>query len=392
MKTWGTTWGTTRGSPAQHLAALAAVGVTLVVVNWMLGAAPGLQTAVLLYLLPVTLAATRWGFGPSITAAVAAVLAHDLLFIEPVGRLTVARLDEGIGLGLLLFTALVTSQLAVQARRGAETARAAEIARQSDALKSALLRTVSHDLRTPLASIKASVSALRQPETVYSDEDRAELLAAIEEETDHLTRLVTDLLDVSRLEAGALVVHRRPQDLGEHVLDVVRRSRSRLGARSVHLDLPENLPPVAYDYAQIDRVLTNVLENAALYTPSDSAILIGAGRNGGHLWLSIADRGPGVPAGDRARIFQPFERGPTAGHGPNARHGAGSGGGGGRDAVGAARGVDAARGSGLGLAIARGFAEAHGGHLWVEDAPGGGARFVLTLPLAPGELARSSAT
>jgi two-component system sensor histidine kinase KdpD len=332
------------------------VAITLVIVGTIESIVPGLQTIVLLYVVPITIAATRWGAGPAVTAALASVLGHDILFVEPIGYPTIARADEALGLVLLLFTALVTSQLAIAARHSAERAREADIARRSDALKTALLRTVSHDLRTPLASIKASVSGLRQSGAHYSEEDRAELLAAIEEDADRLTRLVTDLLDASRLEAGALAQDRRPQDLAELVDDVVRRLRPRLGDRPLTIDIPDSLPPVASDYAQIDRVVTNLLENAAVHTPPGSPITIKAQPAWGEIRLTVTDHGPGVPVADRERVFHPFERGRTG-----------------------------ARGSGLGLAIARGFAEAHGGRLWVEDGPGGGARFVLALPtVAPG--------
>jgi two-component system, OmpR family, sensor histidine kinase KdpD len=343
------------GRPEQHLLALGAVAVTLVVVGALDEAVPGLQTLVLLYVVPITVAATRWGFGPAITAALASALGHDVLFIEPVGSLTIARADEALGLVLLLFTALVTSQLAVMARRGADRAREAEVARRSDALKTALLRTVSHDLRTPLASIKASVSGLRQPEAHYTEDDRAELLAAIEEEADRLTRLVSDLLDASRLEAGVLTPDRREYDLAELIDAVVRRLQPTIGDRPLTIEIPELLPPVAYDYTQVDRIVTNLLENAAVHTPAGSPLAISVRPADDEIRVEVTDHGPGVPPEDRERLFRPFERGRTS-----------------------------ARGSGLGLAIARGFTEAHGGRIWIEEVPRGGARFVFTLPVQAG--------
>ena len=342
------------GRPSHHVAAALAVVVTLVIVGAIETATPGLQTIVLLYVVPITVAATRWGAGPAVTAALVAVLGHDILFVEPVGSLTIARADEALGLVLLLFTALVTSQLAVRARRAAEREREAEVARRSDALKTALLRTVSHDLRTPLASIKASVSSLRQAGTAYTDEDRAELLAAIEEETDRLARLVNDLLDASRLEAGALTPNKRPQDVAELVDAVIQRLQPRLGNRAIDVEIPDTLPAVTYDYAQLDRAITNLIENVIVHTPPDSPLAIQVEDRASEIRIAVDDHGPGIPPADRERLFRPFERGHTNG-----------------------------RGSGLGLAIARGFVEAHGGHLWIEDAPGGGARFVVTLPSAP---------
>jgi two-component system sensor histidine kinase KdpD len=331
--------------------ALVAVAITLVVVGAVNAAEPGLEAIILLYVVPITIAATRWGSASAITAALASAVGHDVLFIEPVGSLTIARANEALGLVLLVITALIVSQLAEMARRGAARAREAEVAQRSDAMKTALLRTVSHDLRTPLASIKASVSGLRQPGADYSEEDRAELLAAIEEEADRLTRLVSDLLDASRLEAGALVPDRRPHDLAELIDTAVRRLEPRLGNRPLTIEIPETLPPVAYDYTQVDRIITNLLENALVHTPANSPLEIRVRAAADEIRVEVTDHGPGVPPEDRERLFRSFERGRTGG-----------------------------RGTGLGLAIARGFVEAHGGRIWIESAPGGGARFVFTLP------------
>ena len=337
---------------ARHLLALLAVAVTLVLV-WLIHTnAPELQTAVLLYLVPIILVASNWGRGPSIAAVLAAVLGHDVFLVHPVGTLTIARVEDALGLVILLFTALVTSQLADSARRGSEKENEAALARRSDELKSALLRAVSHDLRTPLASIKASVSGLRQAGGSYSDEDRAELLAAIEEEADRLARLVSNLLDASRLEAGVLTPHKRPQDLRELVEAVVGRLQPILAGRQVRIDIPEEVPPVPCDYAQIDQVVTNLVENATVHTSPGTPVTIRATVDGHEVRSEVVDQGPGLPVSDRERLFQPFERGESQ-----------------------------ARGSGLGLAIARGLVEAHGGRLWAEDAPSGGARFIFTLPL-----------
>src|SRR5215831_14522149 len=281
----------------QHACALAAVAATLLVVGVLQSTVVDLPAAILLYLVPIVLAASRWGRGPAITAVVAAILGHDLLFVDPRGTFSVARADEALGLVLLLFVALVTAQLADGARRGAETAREAAVARRSDELKTALLRAVTHNLRTPLASIKASVSGLRQPDAAFADEDRAELLAEIEEEADRLDRLVTNLLNASRLEAGGVTVSRHPQDLAELVSAVVDRIQSRFRARAVSLtvDIPEELPPVSCDYAQIDQVVTNLLENAVLHSPPGTAVVARAERNNGDVRVEIRDSGPGIP-------------------------------------------------------------------------------------------------
>jgi two-component system sensor histidine kinase KdpD len=340
---------------AQHILALAAVCVTLLVVGLLHSTVVDLPAAILLYLVPIVLSASRWGRGPAITAVVASILGHDLLFVDPRGTFSVARADEALGLVLLLFVALVTAQLADGARRGAETAREATVARRSDELKTALLRAVTHNLRTPLASIKTSVSGLRQPDAAFRDEDRAELLAEIEEEADRLDRLVTNLLDASRLEVGGLVLSRHPQDLAELVAAVVDRLQSRFSGRNVGLEIPDELPPVACDYAQIDQVVTNLIENALLHSSPASPVVARALADDGVVRVEVEDHGPGIAEVDRERLFHPFERGRTR-----------------------------APGSGLGLTIARGFVEAHGGLLWLEDGPEAGSRFVFTLPLGNG--------
>src|SRR4051794_3162888 len=256
-----------QGVLVHHLLALAAVLATFLVVGVLHSTVVDLPAAILLYLVPIVLAASRWGRGPAITAALASILGHDLLFVDPRGTFSVARADEALGLVLLLFTALVTAQLADGARRGAETAREAMVARRSDELKTALLRAVTHNLRTPLASIKASVSGLRQPEAAFADEDRAELLAEIEEEADRLDRLVTNLLDASRLEAGRVRLSSHPNDMAELIGAVFDRLQPRLAGRTVAVEIPNELPPVPCDYAQIDQVVTNLVENAILHTP-----------------------------------------------------------------------------------------------------------------------------
>jgi two-component system, OmpR family, sensor histidine kinase KdpD len=333
--------------------ALALISVALTIgVIALLRARFDLPTAVLLYLVPIIFAAARWGRGPAAVAAVAAAIAHDYLFIPPVGTLSVAKPDEVVGLGLLLFTALATAQLADAARRGAQHERVALLARQADEVKTALLHAVTHDLRTPLASIKANVSGLRQQEVLYSDEDRAELLAAIDDEADRLDRLVGNLLEASRLEAGVLVPHKQAQDLAELVHAVVVRLKPLLGERVVTVEVQPEMPLVACDYGQVDQVVTNLLENAARHTPDGTPIEIRLTADERQAHLAVIDHGAGVAATDRSRIFRPFERGRTI-----------------------------APGSGLGLSIARGLAEAHGGRLDVRQAEGGGAQFCLTLPL-----------
>lgn len=335
-----------------YLAALSSVALSVAVVGFI-NARAALPTTLLLYLVPIIFAATRLGRGPAILAVITSILAHDVLFLEPVGTLSIARADEAVGLALLLLVAVVTAQLADTARRASEKEREAVVAWRSDQLKTALLHAVTHELRTPLASIKAGVSALRQQQASYTDEDRAELLAAVDEETDRMDRLVRNFLEASRLEAGALIPLKQPQDLGELLHAVVGRLRPLLAGRPLQLAIPEDFPLVAGDYTQIDEVLSNLIENAVRHTPPGTPLAVAVTRDGGMARVEVADHGPGVLAAERERLFRAFERGPTP-----------------------------ASGSGLGLAIARGLVLAHGGSIWVDDMPGGGARFTFTLQLA----------
>jgi two-component system sensor histidine kinase KdpD len=240
--------------------------------------------------------------------------------------------------------------VAVERRRLAREALEAEALRRSDALKTALLRAVSHDLRSPLTAILASADALASPGLTLGEEDRLALAETIRGEAARLDRVVEQLLDLSRLEAGAAEPHREFW----HVDELVGRALAGLGAGAerVRLEVGPETPPVEVDAAQVERVLGNLLDNALHYSPPGSAVLVRAEHGATEVRLHVIDRGPGLPAEERDALFQPFRRG----------------------------GVER-RGSGLGLAIARGFAEANGGRLWAQDDPAGG-HLVLSLPLA----------
>ena len=217
-------------------------------------------------------------------------------------------------------------------------------------LRTAILSAVSHDLRTPLAGIKASVTSLLQEDVDWRAEERAEFLATIDEETDRLNALVGNLLDMSRLQTGALEVHTEPVDLDEVLPAALRSLGSR--AADVALDVPDSLPPVLADAGLLERALANVIANAAAHSPEQAAPRIAAGSVDGGVDVRIADRGQGVPQAERERMFLPFQR-----LGDSSR----------RDGV------------GLGLAVAKGFVEAMGGTIEVEDTPGGGLTVIVRL-------------
>jgi two-component system, OmpR family, sensor histidine kinase KdpD len=252
---------------------------------------------------------------------------------------------------------------AIDRRRiSAQAARATALV-EANELRSALLQAVSHDLRTPLAGIKASASSLRQLDVVWSDVDRSEFLRTIEDETDRLTALVGNLLDMSRIQAGAVAPRTRPVGLEE----VVPAALAGLGERAakVEVDVPESLPPVRADPAMLERVVANLVDNAVAHAPEASPVRVEAGEVGSKVMIRVVDRGPGIPPAERERIFQPFQR---LGDSPS------------QGAAGGDRGHVA--GVGLGLAVARGFTHAMGGELVVDDTPGGGTTMTIELEVA----------
>jgi len=232
----------------------------------------------------------------------------------------------------------------------------AEILRRTDELKTALLNAVSHDLRTPLASIIASAGSLRQHDVDWTEEERQEFAEAIEEQALRLNQIVGNLLDLSRMEGGTLKPEKGWYDLGALVDDVLGRMKPLTSKHRITVDIPDCLPPVPLDYVEIDQVISNLIENATKYTPADTEIQISARRRNGDVQVEVADHGPGIPTSALAHLFEPFYRASEQRPRP--------------------------KGTGLGLAVARSLVEAHGGKIWAENRPESGSCFVFTLPLA----------
>jgi two-component system sensor histidine kinase KdpD len=238
-----------------------------------------------------------------------------------------------------------------QQRLSAEAEAAKPIA-AADRMRTALLAAVSHDLRSPLASAKAAVTSLRSADVDWAAEDHDELLATADESLDQLTHLVDNLLDMSRLQAGALSLFPRPAGLDE----IVSRALDNLdpAARGITVDIGDSLPEINVDPAILERVIVNLTENALRYSPPDQPPLLAASSLGDRVELRVVDRGPGIPESDRDRMFVPFQRlGDT----------------------------DNTTGVGLGLALSRGLTEAMGGTLTAEDTPGGGLTMTVSLPV-----------
>jgi two-component system sensor histidine kinase KdpD len=246
--------------------------------------------------------------------------------------------------------------VALEQQRLAAEAEAAKPIAAADRMRTALLAAVSHDLRTPLASAKAAITSLRSPDVRWNAADTAELLATADESLDRLTHLVENLLDMSRLQAGALSLFPRPAGLDE----IVARALDDLDplGRDITVEIPESVPAVLADPAILERVVVNLIENALRYSPAGKPPLVTASALGDRVELRVTDRGPGIPEQDRERMFVPFQRlGDT----------------------------DNTTGVGLGLALSRGLTEAMGGTLTAEDTPGGGLTMTVSLPASHGD-------
>src|SRR5712692_1854353 len=237
-----------------------------------------------------------------------------------------------------------------------------EVLQRTDALRAALLSSVSHDLRTPLTAIKAAASSLLQEDVQWDDETKRGFAHSIEREADRLNRLVGNLLDMSRIEEGALKPEKEWYSLKALIHDVLGRLKPLLEGRTVLTHLPDDLLLVELDYMQIDQVLTNLIENAVRYTPPKSPIEVSAYTEYKQVILSVADRGPGIPPADLERVFDKFYRVLHSRH-PGSYP----------------------TGSGLGLAVCKGLVEAHGGRIWMKLREGGGLVAFVMLPVGKRE-------
>jgi two-component system sensor histidine kinase KdpD len=339
-------------------------------------------TPALVLVVPCVVAALVGGRAVGLAVAVLAAGAFNFMFLEPFGTFKVASVDEAIAFVVFGLVALTVATLVAREaeRRRAAVQRTIEVealwrknaamqteqarlAAEKQALeaidlqRSALLRSVSHDLRTPLAAIRAVVSDLRDG-ALYDAAARQELLELVADEAERLDRLVQNLLSMSRIEAGSLQPERQAVAIDELLDNRVQRLRPLLRDATVTVQADPGLPLVSADYTMVEQVVTNLLENATRHSPPGSPILVSANAQGDFIEVSVIDEGPGLDAGDVERLFRPFERGPGS------------------------------RSSGLGLAICRAFVEAHGGTICVNgagtDRRHPGARFTFTLPVHRG--------
>jgi two-component system, OmpR family, sensor histidine kinase KdpD len=254
-----------------------------------------------------------------------------------------------------LETFAAQTALALERARLAREAQEAEVRIESERLRNSLLSSVSHDLRTPLATITGAVSTILDGRTRLDAKTERDLLESVHEEAERLNRLVQNLLEMTRLESGALQLRRELHPPEEVIGAALGRFAKRLADRRVTTRVPPDLPLVAMDDVLVEQVLINLLDNALKYTPAGSPIDVIATATDESLTIEVADRGPGLPPGEEDRVFEKFYRGEPVG----------------------------SRGAGLGLAICRGVVRAHGGRIWAQNLPGGGVAFLFTLPLGP---------
>jgi two-component system sensor histidine kinase KdpD len=325
---------------------------------------------VMVFLLGVIVVAAWNGRGPSVFASFAGVVLFDVLFVPPVGSLRVADLQYLIMFAVMLGVALLTSALTERIRRQAaaqvaiaverdrlrEAAQATKLQAEAERLRNSLLSSVSHDLRTPLATIAGASSSLLELGSTQDEATRQELLKTICDEASHLSQFVENILQMTRLQSGGFVLHKEWQPAEEVIGSALGRMEKALAERPVSTHVPEDLPMAPFDGVLIEQVLVNLLDNAAKHTPPGSPIEVSASAGDRQLAIEVADRGPGVPEEEREHIFEKFYR---------IRR----------------PGVKAQAGTGLGLSICQAIVGAHGGRIWVADRPGGGASFRFALPI-----------
>jgi K+-sensing histidine kinase KdpD len=339
-----------------YVAAVALVVLTTGV-SWVVHRVYAVPDLEALYFLTIMLTAVRYGRGPSILASFLAVAAYDFFFVVPHLTFAVADVRYLLTFALMFAIGIVISELTARIReqefermRLLEESRASELRARTEELRAALLSAVSHDLRTPLAAITGVTSTLRD-DAVLDPVTRKELLDTLAEEADRLERLVTNLLEMSRLQSGEIHLTREWMPLEEIVGSALTRLESRLGRRPIQVDLG-GVPLVSVDPVLFERVLANLLENATKYTSPDAAIEVRAHSEPSGVVVDVADRGPGLEPGTERLVFEKFYRGVHPGTG----------------------------GVGLGLAICRAIVEAHGGAIEAQNRTGGGAVFRICLP------------
>jgi len=323
-------------------------------VAWLMYPHLDLANLIMVYLLGILGLSYRHGVGPSVLASFLSVLAFDFFFVQPRFTLAVADTQYVFMFFVMLLVGLSISNLAVRVRRHAEKNQQAQMQIETERLRSSLLSSISHDLRTPLAAITGSTSSLLEDGEALPAAVRKDLLENIHDEAERLERLVSNLLEMTKLESGAIQPNKELHYPGEVVGSAIARLEKKLQGRKLTTHIPANLSLVPMDSLLIEQVVVNLLDNALKYTPKESPIEILIREEGEQLVVEVADRGPGLPEYGLEHLFDKFYRGPQ--HGRNS-------------------------GAGLGLSICKGFVQIHGGNIKAQNRPDGGALFLFSIPL-----------
>jgi two-component system sensor histidine kinase KdpD len=302
---------------------------------------------VMFYLLAVVIAAIRWGQGPAIVTSILSVLAFDFFLVPPYLTLSVTDFQYIFTFIAFLVVGVVISALATKTREQV-------IQRQKEKLQTALFNSISHDLRTPLSSVTGSLSALLDNDAGLDDVTRKELLETAFIESDRLNQLVGNLLDMTRMEAGALKINRKACELRDVLGVTLEQLKENIGTRNIRIDIPKDFPEISIDFLFMMKVFFNLIDNALKYSPADTPIDIKAAAFKDKVKIEIKDQGIGIPKGDLKHIFEKFYR--------------------------VAR-PQQVMGTGLGLSICKGIIEAHGGEISAENNFDRGVTFIITLPL-----------
>ncbi|HKA18991.1 MAG TPA: ATP-binding protein [Blastocatellia bacterium] len=377
---------------AGYLSGVLGIAVVTAVLR-LFGSTINSTTVALALLLVVLFVAATWGSRPAIVVSIFGVFCLNFFFLPPVHTLDIAQPDNWIALIAFLITAVTAGELSARVTRRAAEAEAArqeierlydelrtaferashaEALRQSEKLKSALLDAVTHDLRTPLTSIKASVTTLLDDlktsaahPAALDDAGRKEMLEVINEECDRLNRFIEGLVELARIEAGELQLRRRWGTIDEMIEMALARANPLVAQHPVHVDIQNDLPVVLVDARAVSEVIYTLVDNAAKYSPSGTIIHITAIRaNGDMIRTTVEDRGVGIAPELRDRVFDKFFRAIGEDHASRSQP----------------------PGTGMGLSIAKGIVDAHGGRIWIESgAAGMGTRVVFELPIGDEE-------
>jgi len=308
----------------------------------------------MVYLLAVVLVALHYARGPAILASVLCITALDVLFVPPQGTFTVNDVQYVFTFGIMLTVGLVISYLVADVRRQAREQAALEVSAETERIRSALLASISHDLRTPLAVMSGASSTLAEAGDKLSPQERQALAKSIFEQSRDMAERVTKVLQMTRLEVGAIQIDQDWTSIGEVASSALARTSERLASHRVIVELPDDLPLVKVDAALVEQALGNLLENAAKHTPAGTVVRLNARQRANDLVVSVVDYSGGPSDVDVERIFQKFSHGPIQ---------------------------TSAGGVGLGLAICRAIVRLHGGDAWAEPVPAGGMAFRFSLPI-----------